>query len=349
MQQNNFLIEKDDPILVTGAAGFIGARVVKTLIDYGFTSLRCLVRPSSNTQLLTQIISQAPESTISIYEGNLLSKDDCVAASSDASVIFHLAAGVEKSFAGCIMNSAVGTRNLLDAAVMNDSLKRFVNISSIAVYSYKDLSNGEVLFDTDAIDSKSYLRHEAYTYGKVKQDQIVFDYHEKYNLPFVIVRPGDVFGPGKNKISGRVGIDTFGFFLHLGGNNDVPLTYHENCAEAIVLAGIRKGVNGEIFIIVDDDLPSSKFFLKQYKKRVKSFFSVRVHYYLFYLFCLLWEKYAHYSAGQLPPAFNTHRCVANWKNINFSNNNAKSKLNWQPKVPMSEALNRYYSYMKERI
>ena len=77
------------------------------------------------------------------------------------------------------------------------------------------------------------------------------------SLPYVIIRPGAVFGPGKSAITGRVGINTFGFFIHLGGGNVLPLTYVDNCAEAIVMAGIKPGIEGEVFNVVDDDLPTS--------------------------------------------------------------------------------------------
>ena len=67
--------------------------------------------------------------------GNLLSLNDCVMATKDVSVIIHLAAGRgEKSFPDAFLNSAVTTRNLLEAALVHKCLRRFVNVSSFAVY-----------------------------------------------------------------------------------------------------------------------------------------------------------------------------------------------------------------------
>ena len=43
-----WIVDPGQPVLVTGANGFIGTRVVKTLLDYGFRRVRCFVRPSSN-------------------------------------------------------------------------------------------------------------------------------------------------------------------------------------------------------------------------------------------------------------------------------------------------------------
>jgi nucleoside-diphosphate-sugar epimerase len=102
----------------------------------------------------------------------------------------------------------------------------------------------------------------------VKQEEILKEYAEAAKIPWVIVRPGHVYGPGNEAITGRVGLGNFGVFLHLGGSNKIPFTYVDNCADAIALAGLRKGIDGEIFNIVDDDLPTSRRFLQLYKKNV---------------------------------------------------------------------------------
>jgi len=44
---SEYIARPDDCILVTGSNGFIGARIVETLLGYGFSNLRCFVRPSS--------------------------------------------------------------------------------------------------------------------------------------------------------------------------------------------------------------------------------------------------------------------------------------------------------------
>jgi nucleoside-diphosphate-sugar epimerase len=170
---------------------------------------------------------------------------------------------------------------------------------------------------------------------------LVREYGEKYRLPFVIVRPGAVFGPGKRDLSGRVGINTFGFFIHLGGSNRLPLTFVDNCAEAIVLAGLIPGVDGETFNIVDDDLPTSSQFLRAYKKRVGGFFSVPVPYFAAWAACGLWEKYSKWSENQLPSVFNRRRCAAEWKGNRYSNQKLKDRLGWSPRVPMEQAMERF--------
>ena len=189
-------------------------------------------------------------------------------------------------------------------------------------------------------------RHDAYAYGKLKQDELVQDYHERFGVPFTIVRPGIVFGPGKKAIPGFVGMDTFGFFMHLGGGGRLPLTYVDNCAEAIVLAGLVKGVEGEVFNVVDDELPTSRAFLRAYKQQVRNFWSVPIPYPAAYALCALWEWYAKRSRGQLPPVFNRRMCAFAWKGHDYSNRKLKERLGWQCRVPMQEALQRYFEYQK---
>lgn len=344
--EDDLIIKYDDPILITGSNGFIGVKVVKTLLDYGFLNLRCFVRPSSNLTTLNKIISSYGKAKIEIISGNLLSRDDCKKATEGISVIFHLAAGIEKSFPGCFMNSVVTTRNLLDSTLEHKSLKRILNVSSFAVYSGMKIKRGGLLDEKSEIEIRSHLRFEGYTYGKLKQEEIVREYSKKYHIPYVIVRPGDVYGPGKRKLSGLVGIDTFGVFLHLGGSNPIPLTYVDNCAEAIVLAGIKRGVDGEVFNIVDDDLPTSRAFLKMYKKNVGHFKSIYIPYSLFYGFCYLWEKYSKWSEGQLPPVFNRLRCAFAWKRKKYSNQKLKNLLGWKPEISFDQASNRYFEYLK---
>lgn len=346
MTQNEDIIKADETILITGAGGFIGLKVVEKLLEHGFRKLRCLVRSSRNLSKLQQLSVEA-KVDVNIIQGNLLSLEDCEQAVKDISIIYHLAAGVEKSFPGCFLNSVVTTRNLLDAAIKEPTLKRFVNTSSIAVYTNANIPRGGILDESCTVDTQFVERCEAYTYGKAKQDELVLDYADKHNLPYVIVRPSVVFGPGKVKISSRIGSDTFGIFLHLGLGNTIPLTYVDNCAEAIVLAGIRPGINGQVFNITDDNLPTSRQFLRQYKKQVRKIRSIPVPYPLWYTFNALWERYSIWSEGQLPPVFNRRSCEVYWKRIDYSNKKAKALLGWQPKVPIDEALRMFFSYMKD--
>ena len=338
MPISDSIVNLENPILITGAGGFIGLRLIDYLQDLGFTRIRCLVRGAGSSEKLRAIANKRPQA-LELIKGNLLSKEDCALAAKDVAVIYHLAAGTgTKSFADAFLNSVVTTRNLLDASLRFNSLKRFVNVSSFSVYSN---ANGSLLDESSAVESQPHLR-DAYCFAKVKQDALVEEYGKKYKIPYVLVRPGVVYGPGKKRIHGRIGLGTFGIFLHLGGSNRIPFTHVDNCAAAIALAGIKKGVDGEVFNVVDNELPTSRQFLRMYKKEVDRFSSIYVPHFASYLLCLAWEKYSTWSSGQLPPAFSRREWTAYWKPTRYSNEKIKTRLSWTPRISTAEGLAQFF-------
>lgn len=341
--RNDFIIGPDDLILITGATGFIGPKVIRSLLQLGFRNLRCFGRRLSPASPLAALQEHFRQSVrLEIIKGNLLSPGDASAAARDASVILHLAAGRGvKSIPEAFRNSVVTTRNLLEACRREAALKRFVNVSSFAVYSNRRNPHGRLLDESAPAATVAELLPDAYAFAKAKQDELVEEYGQKFGIPYVIVRPGYVIGPGNPGISGRVGSDSFGIFLHLGGSNAMPFTYVDNCADAIVLAGLKKGVEAEIFNVVDDNLPTSRFFLRCYKRNVRRFRSIYLPHFLSYGLCLAWEKYSAWSENQLPPTFNRSVWHASWKRTRYSNEKIKRRLGWRPAVPMAEGLRRH--------
>jgi len=346
---SEYIALHDDRILVTGSNGFIGSKVVEKLLEYGFTTVRCLVRPSSNLDRLKRLLGEVhADRNVEFFTGDLLSRDDCRKVTAGVSIIYHLAAGMEKSFAGAFMNSALGTRNLMDAFIERGEPKRFVNVSSFSVYSNLSLKRGALLDETCPLEDAPQERFDAYGFGKLKQEEVVREYGNKHNLPYVILRPGYVFGPGKRELNGRVAINTFGFLIQVGGSHPLPVTFLDNCAEAIVLAGLKPGIDGEVFNVVDDELLTGRQFLRLYKAKLERF-SVRIPYLAAYGLCLLWEKYAEWSKGQLPAVFNRRRCAAEWKGNRYSNQKLKDRLGWKPRVPMAQAMEKFLSQFETEM
>jgi nucleoside-diphosphate-sugar epimerase len=312
--------------------------VIEILLTYGFSNVRCLVRSSNRLGRLEQALSAYGSGrNVEIVTGDLLSRKDCERAVEGVSIAYHLAAGIEKSFAGAFMNSALGTRNLLDAFLKLGKPKRFVNVSSFAVYSNLNLKRNSLLDETCPLETAPQERFDAYGFGKLKQEQIVREYTKQHRLPCVTLRPGYVFGAGRQELNGRVGLKILGPFIQVNRSNLLPLTYVDNCAEAIALAGLVPGIDGEVFNIVDDDLLTARDFLKSYKA-ARRFRSVSVPYWAAYGACYAWEKYSSWSKGQLPPAFNRRRCAASWKSQCYSNEKLKTRLGWKPRVPMKQAM-----------
>src|SRR6266566_4814947 len=160
---SEYIASPGDRILVTGSNGFIGSKVVEKLLEYGFANLRCFVRPSSRLDRLEKALGRFDAGkNVELITGDLLSRDDCRKAAEGVSIIYHLAAGMEKSFAGAFMNSALATRNLMDAFLQFGGPKRFVNISSFAIYSNLGLKRGGLLDETCPLEDAPQKRFDAY-------------------------------------------------------------------------------------------------------------------------------------------------------------------------------------------
>ena len=339
-----------DWILVTGATGFIGRRVVENLLARGFRNIRCLVRPTSSAHTVDGLMRLARAGQrLDVIQGNLLSPDDCAAVTRGVVLVLHLAAARgEKSIPMAYMNSVLTTRNLMEATLRHGCLRRFVSVSSFVVYTNSNKRQRDWLDETCPVEQHPELR-DSYCFAKVKQDEMVTEYGNKFGVPYVIMRPGFVYGPGNEGLTGRVGITTFGPFLHLGGGNPIPVTYVDNCADAIVAAGLAPGVEQEVFNVVDDDLPSSRKLLRLYKQNVKKFNSYYVPHFVSYAMCYLWEWYSQWSEGQLPPAFSRKLWHNSWKKTKYTNQKHNSRAGWVQRVSTEEGLRRYFEACRNRL
>ena len=73
---SDYIVSRNERILVTGSSGFIGSKVVETLLDYGFTNICCFVRPSSQLDRLEKTFQQFDAGkNVEIVTGDLLSLD----------------------------------------------------------------------------------------------------------------------------------------------------------------------------------------------------------------------------------------------------------------------------------
>ena len=67
-----------------------------------------------------------------------------------------------------------------------------------------------------------------------------------------------------------------------------------------------------------------------------------------YLFYALWEEYARWSQGQLPPVYNRRTWHAYWKKTDYSNRKLKHRLGWMPRVPTAIGLDLFFKSCRER-
>jgi nucleoside-diphosphate-sugar epimerase len=318
---------------VTGAAGFLGRRVVARLLQDGH-DVRCLVRSSSAAESMKSALGPAADRLEFVYASlqDLPARPNVMAG---CDVIYHLAAGMNGSASTLFLDTVVGTRALLRAASAN-SIRRFVLVSSLAVYGTYHRPAHSELDETWDVDPQPH-RRDPYTFSKVAQEQVCLEAASASGLPLVIVRPGVIYGPGRPTLLGRVGLSAGRFLLKLGGGDRVPCTYVDNCADAVVLAGVVPGIDGRAYNILDDHRPTRADVIRAYRRRGTRLTVLPVPTPLVHPASALFEWYWERSGRFLPPVFTRYR-AALWKPMRYTNARAKRELGWQPKVSTLQAL-----------
>ncbi len=239
---------------VTGGTGFLGRQLVSRLLENGM-DVRCLVRPTSDLGALGGEREALSSGRLELSVANFHSADALAPLLADCEVVYHLASTLTGSTAVMFASNVVVTRRLIQAA-HRANLTRLVHVSSLGVYDTRHLGRNGILNEDCPVDQEPH-RRDPYTYSKVAQENVIRELTADRYLPLVIIRPGVIYGPGRDCLSNRVGLRFGNLLIQVCGRRCVPYTHARNCAEAIFLAGIIPGIDGEVFNVIDDDLPTA--------------------------------------------------------------------------------------------
>ncbi|HVH46312.1 MAG TPA: NAD(P)-dependent oxidoreductase [Labilithrix sp.] len=333
-------------ILVTGCSGFLGVPTVERLLAHGERDLRCFLRPGSKRDRLEAVLRRYPDAKVERFVGSLGSPQSAAEAVEGCDVVYHLAAALSGAPADMFLNTVVTTRHLLDAVRAQKKPPKIVHCSSFGVYGVAQLPRGAMVDESTPFEPHPE-RRDPYSQAKLRQEALVWEYARQYAIPTVVLRPGVIYGPGGGAFSTRVGLNLFGLFLHLGGKNLLPITYVDNCAEAIAVAGRSPAAEGQAFNVVDDDLVTASRWLELYRKRVKRIPTVRIPYAGLTVMSELVARYHKYSKGQLPAVFTRYKSATTWGGNRFDNTKLKS-LGWRPIVSTEDGLSRAFEDLKAR-
>ncbi len=241
--------------LVTGATGFLGSQLVRTLIARG-ESVKALVRPGSNLAALQGL----PADRFKIAVGDIRIEQSVFAALSGCSRMYHVAANFkmwDANPARIVAPAIEGMRATLNAA-KHRKLDKVVVTSTAGVLG--TTAGPEPMDETHEFNLRD---PEAYFAAKVAADQVVNEFRAA-GLPVVTVLPATTAGPGdwKPTPNGRILLEylntpsTSHFPVTGGGINVVDV---EDVANGHVLAMERGGV-GERFVLGGENLTFSQLF-----------------------------------------------------------------------------------------
>lgn len=226
-------------ILVTGATGLIGSRLVETLAAKGY-SVKSLIRKSSSTSYLRKL-------GIELEYGDITDRKSVEKAVENIDTVYHLAAirgerllTPEKYWAVNVK----GTKNILEASYKK-GIEKFVYCSTEGVLGW--FSN------SPADESWPYKPIGMYHQSKTEAEKLVKEYYCKKQLPATIIRPVIAYGPtDKGTIFKIASLISKGIFVILGhGNFSLHLVYIDNLTQGLRLAGEKTHSVGQTYIIAD--------------------------------------------------------------------------------------------------
>jgi nucleoside-diphosphate-sugar epimerase len=223
-----------EPILITGATGFIGRWLVRRLL-----AERCFVRAFV---LPGETVPDEWAVPVEVVRGDVTDAASVARAVNEARTIFHLAAivGDAGNEAQHQQVTVGGTGNVLRAA---DPRARIVLTSSLVVY-------GDRLgLDVCAEDHAFGRALGRYSRAKQAQERLAWQLAEARGLPLTVVRPANVFGPGVCPwVTGIITqMNTRLPALIDDGDYNAGLTYVENLVDLLILAAEHPAAVGRVY------------------------------------------------------------------------------------------------------
>jgi nucleoside-diphosphate-sugar epimerase len=327
-------------LLVTGANGFLGSYVVLEALRQGHT-VRAMVRPAVDIATIGWPASDRLE----VVRADLRSKNGLTDMVRGVDSAIHLAAAKSGDVYTQYAGTVVATENLL-AAMTEAGVRRMVAISSFSVYDNMRASPLAAVDEQTPIE-KDGLDRDAYAHTKLVQEQLIRDHAAAQKWSLVVIRPGMIWGKD-NLLNAWIGMSGGSrFWIRTGAWARIPLTYVENCAEAIVMAASSKGAQGETFNIVDDAAPTQRQFTRMVLRRVAPRrIVVPVSYTLLRLTAgsiALVNKHILGNRARVPSLLVPSRLAARGRPLTYSNKKIKTVLGWKPRYTLEQGLDRSLS------
>ena len=178
-------------ILVTGSEGFIGSHLVERLLKNKYRVKAFVQYNSFNSVGWLQNIEKKNFKYLDIHFGDIRDQKNVDVAVNGCTKIYNLAAliGIPysyKSTQSYIDTNITGTHNLLQSSI-KFNIKRFIHTSTSEVYGTPKVI---------PITEKNMLNAQSpYAATKIAADQIALSFHKSFNLPVIIIRPFNTFGP----------------------------------------------------------------------------------------------------------------------------------------------------------
>ena len=243
-------------VLVTGATGFVGGHLVPRLLQQG-AKVRLLVRQPER-------LPETWRGQVVVCVGDLTDATSLAPAVQGIGWVFHCAANVQTwgRSQDYEATNVEGLRNLLQALAPHvHTLRRFVHVSTVDVYGFPQRPCDEAC--------ATHLPGFGYGDSKLRGELLLRDTASTLQMPFTVLRPSNVMGPGSPFIE-RVGHELRqGLMLRIsGGHVDAGFLYVDNLIDVMLWAGQAPQAKNEIFNVVDPEPITWRQFLDDLRRDI---------------------------------------------------------------------------------
>lgn len=178
-------------VLITGADGFIGSHLTEAMVKNGHDVRAFVFYNSFNSWGWLDHVSKSIREEIDIFAGDVRDPNGVRTAMKDCDAVLHLAALIAIPYSyhssdTYIDTNVKGTLNVLQAA-RDLGVKRVIHTSTSEVY-------GTACF-VPITEEHPLQGQSPYSASKIGADQLAYSFYSSFNLPVVIARPFNTYGP----------------------------------------------------------------------------------------------------------------------------------------------------------
>jgi predicted dehydrogenase/nucleoside-diphosphate-sugar epimerase len=234
--------ELSGPVAVTGATGVIGCRLLPRLLAEN-QRVRILVRREPPAELMS-------DPRVEVVYGDLGDPEAVDRVVAGTEIVYHLGATMRGGPHDFARGTVAGTRNVVES-VLRHRVPRLVHVSSLSVLHAAAARRGATAREDWPLEPHPERRGH-YAQSKLEAETVVRHAVERRRLRAVILRPGQVVGPGAPLLTPAVARRVGTALVILGdGNLALPLVHVDDVVDAILAAARAASFDGSVFHIVD--------------------------------------------------------------------------------------------------
>ena len=320
-------------VFITGATGFLGGAMARELASQG-AHVKALARRPGRDKYLQGV------SGIEMVSGDLSDTAKLTELMQGCETVFHVAAQLGGTYAIQYPANVTGTRSMAQAA-SQAGVKRFVHISSVAVY-------GPRIPDVVTEDTPLSPGVNPYNITKAEAETALKDVAQQTGLAYTIIRPGMIYGP-------RNGMWTANLFSLAArrplffagdGSGSAYTIYVDDVVDLALTAAQHPAAVNEAFNAVNDPAPTWRDFIGGYAKLAKNDSWISLPIFLLQPVVHLIEAFLRLRGEpQGLPALMNDFFVPRKR---ISMDKGRRLLDWQPRIALAQGIARCEPYLREK-